>query len=165
MGSSRRAGWILLLAGLLGGCAAFTIDQRASEGPTAEDIWKARFQMVNGRSPTFSDAGNFEDELDARVGEYLRKNPEVANSYRVGTLRFLRQVSVGMKKEEVTLLLGRPLEVTEDPARMQILARKWWPAVKPHAKEAWMYPAGWTLYFDGDTLTDITRYHRAFLHP
>jgi len=55
--------------------------------------------------------------------------------------------------------------MTDDAARMEVLARRWWPTVKPNAKEAWVYPAGWTLYFDGNTVTDMTRYHRAFLHP
>lgn len=155
----------LALGVLLGGCAAFTIDERSRAGPTAEDIWKARYKAVNGRSPSFTEKQNFKEEMDASVAQFLRKNPEVANSFRVGNLRLFRQISVGMKKAEITLLLGNPEEMTRDSARMQVLARKHWPAVKPHAKEAWVYPAGWTLYFDGDTLSDITRYHRAFLHP
>lgn len=156
---------ILVVGAFVGGCALFTIDQRASEGPTAEDVWKERFKLVNGRSPTFADTAGFEEELDVRVQEFLRKNPEVANSYRVGNLRLFRQVTVGMTKEEVTLLLGKPQDLTVDAARMEALARQWWPAVKPSAKEAWVYPGGWTLYFDGNALTDMTRYHRAFLHP
>ena len=159
-----RAG-MLALGVLLGGCAVFTIDQRASEGPTAEDVWKERFKLINGRSPTFADTSGFQEELDERVREFLRRNPEVANSYRVGNLRLFRRVIVGMTKEEVRLLLGTPQDVTDDAARMEALARRWWPTVKPNAKEAWTYPAGWTLYFDGNTLADMTRYHRAFLHP
>ena len=153
----------LILGLLLGGCALFTIDQRTIEGPTAEDIWKARFQVVNGRSPSFAEKQTFEEEMEARVRDFLRNNPEVANSLRVGNLRLFRQVTVGMTKEEITLLLGKPQDVTDDPARMEALARQFWPVVKAHAKEAWLYPVGWTLYFDGDALTDITRYHRAFL--
>jgi hypothetical protein len=155
----------LLLGVLLGGCAFFTIDQRATEGPTAQDVWKERFQLVNGRGPSFSETQDFEEQMDGQVREFLMKNSEVANSYRVTNLRIFRQVTVGMTKEEVTLLLGKPQDVTDDAARMEVLARRWWPSVKPNAKEAWVYPGGWTLYFDGDALTEMTRYHRAFLHP
>ena len=155
----------LFLGIVLSGCAFFTIDQRATAGPTAQDVWKERFQLANGRGPSFSETQGFEDQLDAQVQEFLRRNAEAANSYRVSNLRLFRQVMVGMTKEEVTLLLGKPQDVTDDAARMEGLARRWWPTVKPNAKEAWVYPAGWTLYFDGNTVTDMTRYHRAFLHP
>lgn len=155
---------VLLLGGLvLGGCAFFTVEQRTADGPTAEEIWKERFRTVNGRSPSFSEKQTFDDQVDVRVREFLAKKPEVANSLRVGNLRFLRQTTVGMTKDEVTLLLGMPQGVTDDAAQMERLASKFWPLVKPQAKEAWIYPGGWTLYFDGDTLADVTRYHRAFL--
>lgn len=165
MRGSQSVAFGLVLGFLLSGCALFTIDQRATEGPTAEDVWKERFQLVNGRSPSFSERQGFETEMEAQVREFLRKNPEVANSYRVSNLRLYRQVIVGMTKEEVSLLLGKPQDVTDDEARMEVLARRWWPAVKPNAKEAWVYPGGWTLYFDGSTVTDMTRYHRALQHP
>ena len=165
MRASRPVVFGLVLGVLLGGCALFTVDQRASEGPTAEDVWKERFKLVNGRGPSFSETQGFEEQMDAQVREFLRKNPEVGNSYRATHLRLFRQVMVGMTKEEVTLLLGKPHDVTDDAARMEVLARRWWPAVKANAKEAWVYPGGWTLYFDGDALTEMTRYHRAFLHP
>lgn len=155
----------LVLGVLLAGCGAFTVDQRYRTGPTAENLWKARFKVVNGRNPSFTEKQHFKEDMDLRVQEYLRQNPDVANSFRVGNLRLFREVSVGMRKVEITLLLGEPQETTEDPVRMELLARKYWPVVKPHAKEAWIYPSGWTLYFDGDKLSDITRYHRAFLHP
>ena len=165
MGASRSVGLGLLLGAFLVGCAIFTLDLRTAEGPTAEDVWKARFELMNGRSPSFDEARNFDEQMEAQVEEFLRKHPEVANSYRVGSLRLFRQVSVGMMKEEITLLLGKPQDVTTDAARMEVLARQWWPLVKPNAKEAWVYPGGWTLYFDGSTLADMTRYRRAFLHP
>ncbi len=155
---------VLLLAGVwLGGCAT-TTELRTTNGPTAEDLWKAKFRAVNGRGPNFDERQTFEQQLDARVREFLARNPQVANSVRVGDLRFLRQSKVGMTKDEITLLLGKPQGVTNEPAWMEVLARKFWPEVEPQAKEAWIYPVGWTLYFDGDTLADITRYHRAFLH-
>ena len=157
-----RASKVLLLAGLLtGGCA--TVDLRTTDGPTAEEMWKVKFRAANGRSPSFTEKETFGDQLGARVREFLAGNPQVANSLRVGNLRMFRQATVGMTKDEIRLLLGSPQGVTDDPARMERLANKFWPAVKPQAKEAWIYPGGWTLYFDGDTLTDITRSHRAFL--
>ena len=162
---SQSAAFGLLLGVLLGGCAIFTVDERATEGPTAQDVWKEQFKLVNGRGPSFSETQGFEEQMDGKVWEFLRQNPEVGNSYRVGNLRLFRQVMVGMTKEEVTLLLGKPHDVTEDAARMQVLARRWWPALKENAKEAWVYSGGWTLYFDGNAVTDMTRYHRAFLHP
>ncbi|MBI3029284.1 MAG: hypothetical protein HYY64_07240 [Candidatus Rokubacteria bacterium] len=155
MPSFGRAVGALFLGVFLGGCALFTIDQRATEGPTAQDVWKERFKMDNGRGPSFSETQGFEDQMDAQVQEFLRKNPDVANSYRVSNLRLVRQVMVGMTKGEVTLLLGKPQDMTDDAARMEALARRWWPAVKPNAKEAWVYPGGWTLYFDGNAVTDI----------
>ncbi len=157
----RPAAVLLLSALSLGGCAS--IAQRTTDGPTAEGIWKARFRAVNGRGPSFDEKRTFEDQLDARVREFLHKNPEVASSLRVGNLRMFRQATVGMTKGEIRLLLGTPQEMTDDPARMERLAQKFWPLVKEQAKEAWTYPEGWTLYFDGDTLADITRFHRAFL--
>jgi hypothetical protein len=161
----RLALGILLLGVVVGGCAVFTVDERATEGPMAVDVWKEQFKQVNGRSPSFTETWGFEEKMDAKVREFLRQNPEVGNSYRASNLRLFRQVTPGMTKEEVTLLLGKPPEVTEDATRMQALARQWWPAVKENAKEAWLYPGGWTLYFEGNTVTDMTRYHRAFLHP
>lgn len=154
---------VLLASLVLGGCALFTVEQRTTDGPTAEEIWKDRFRVANGRSPSFTEKQTFDDQMDARVREFLAKNPQVANSPRVSNLRFLRQPTVGMTKDEITLLLGTPQGVTDDAAQMERLARKFWPLVKPQAKEAWSYHGGWTLYFDGDTLMDITRYHRAFL--
>ena len=155
----------LFLGIVLGGCAVFTIDERATEGPTAENVWKERFKLANGRGPSFSETQGFEEQMDAKVREFLRNNPEIGNSYRATTLRLFRQVAVGMTKEEVTLLLDKPQDVTADAGRMEVLARRWWPTVKANAKEAWVYPGGGTLYFDGNALADVTRYYRAFLHP
>ena len=165
MRASRSVAFGVLLGVVVGGCAVFTVDERATEGPTAQDVWKERFKLANGRGPSFSETQGFEEQMDAKVREFLRNNPEIGNSYRASTLRLFRQVAIGMTKEEVALLLDKPQDVTDDAGRMEVLARRWWPAVKPNAKEAWVYPGGWTLYFDGDALTEMTRYHRAFLHP
>lgn len=160
---SRSAAVVFAALPWLMGCALFTTELRTTDGPTAEAIWKAKFRAASGRSPNFAERQTFEDQIDAQVQEFLAKNPEVANSVRVGNLRTFRQASVGMTRVEVTLLLGAPDGMTSDPAQMERLAGKFWPLVKPNAKEAWSYPEGWTLYFNGDTLADITRFHRAFL--
>jgi hypothetical protein len=128
----------LLLGVVVAGCAVFTVDERPTEGPTAQDIWTEQFKQVNGRSPSFSETQGFEEQMDVKVREFLRQNPEIGNSYRASNLRLFRQVVAGMTKEEVTLLLGKPPDVTNDPARMEVLARRWWPAVKENAKEAWV---------------------------
>jgi len=41
---------------------------------------------------------------------------------------------------------------------MEKLARKYWPSIKGNATEAWVYPAGWNLYFKDATVVDITQY-------
>lgn len=163
MGGVRAIGMGLVVGIAVAGCAGLTPEQRTTDGPTAEEMWKVGFQAINGRSPTFGEKQTFQEEMDARVRDFLRDNPVIASSYGVGNLRLFRQATVGMKKGELKLLLGAPREATEDAARMAGLAGKFWPAVKPQAKEAWVYPAGWTLYFDGDTLTDITQTRSALL--
>jgi len=53
--------------------------------------------------------------------------------------------------------LGKvPVLVTDDGATMETAARQFWPAVGQNAREMWTYPGGWSLYFDGDRLVDIT---------
>jgi hypothetical protein len=61
-----------------------------------------------------------------------------------------------MSKEEATLLAGAPELTTREEAPMQMAARQFWPAIKQHAKEMWVYPGGWQFYFDGDRLVDLT---------
>ena len=39
---------------------------------------------------------------------------------------------------------------------MATAAQQFWPAVGQNAREMWIYPGGWSLYFDGDRLVDIT---------
>lgn len=61
-----------------------------------------------------------------------------------------------MTREEVLLLAGRPDAATSDAAAMEAGARQFWPDVSQRAKEMWVYPAGWRLYFDSDRLVDMT---------
>jgi hypothetical protein len=76
----------------------------------------------------------------------------------VSTFRFYRRVAVGQTKEQVLILLGPPSAVTTDQAEIEKLARKYAPAIKGNATEAWVYPLGWSLFFAGPRLVDITQY-------
>jgi hypothetical protein len=155
----RRAGRAAIpaLVLALGACAS-TADsvQRATEGPTAEEIHRARFVRGYGRVPTFDESVAWRDELDRRVAEYLIRRPEVGTSPRASQFRFQRRVSVGMSQEEVTLLLGAPDGVTTDEAAMRTAAGRFWPEVGTQAKEMWAYPGGWRLYFEAGRLVDLT---------
>lgn len=158
-----RRGWSLLLGLLLlPGCATFVVERETSKGPTAEEVWKHRFAAANRQAPGFEERLAFQDQLDQRMRQYLARNPEAASSLRLSSLRFWYEASAGMTKEEVTILLGAPDEATTDQARMEALARKFWPGVKEKASEAWTYPGGWALFFDGARLVTLIQYRRQF---
>jgi hypothetical protein len=149
------------VAGLaLSGCVLFTVEQRATHGPTAEEVWAHRFAAVNQRPPSFEEKLAFKDQLDGRMRRYLARNPGAEGSDRRADLAFWFQVSVGMTKEEVGLLLGEADAMTTEAAKMEALAGKFWPDLKPKAQEAWTYPEGWTLYFAGDVLIALTQHLR-----
>jgi hypothetical protein len=130
--------------------------QRATEGPTADEVFMSRFLDDYGRVPTFDESTAFRVELEQRVSEFLNKHPELSTSPRASQFTFHRRVSVGMSKEEATLLAGAPELTTREEAPMQMAARQFWPAIKQRAKEMWVYPGGWQFYFDGDRLVDLT---------
>jgi hypothetical protein len=152
---------VLALAALVASsCAELrrTIDQRTSNGPTAQQLWTYRVITQAGREPTWEERQRWDDQLDVALSRYLADHPEVANSYEVSTFRYTRQITVGMTKEQVTLLLGAPETATTDQAEIEKLARKFWPQMKGHVTEAWEYPLGWRLYFSETRLIDITQY-------
>jgi hypothetical protein len=130
--------------------------QRATEGPTADEIYRARFLGDYGRLPTFDESSAFRAELDDRVSSYLAAHPDVSTSPRASQFTFHRRVAVGMTRDEVVVLAGAPTEVSRDEAEMQASARQFWPAVRRRATEMWQYPGGWSLYFDRDRLVDLT---------
>jgi hypothetical protein len=90
------------------------------------------------------------------VSQYLQRPPDVSSSPRVSQFTFSRRVAVGMSKEEVVLLVGPPVETTQEGARMQEAAKQFWPAIREQAKEMWVYPGQWALYFNSDQLVDLT---------
>ena len=141
-------------------CASLgpAVDQRTTQGPQAEAMWTYRVALANGREPTFEERLHWQRQLDLAIGRYLAKDQEFASSPGVSTFRFVRQTAVGMSKEQVTILLGAPERQTTDAGEIETLAGKFWPDVKPHANEAWVYPGGWRLYFSGSRLVDITQH-------
>jgi hypothetical protein len=147
-------GAVLALAGCATGKESEV--QRATEGPTAEEIYMARFVGDYGRLPTFDETLAFRSALDDRVSAYLSRHPDLSTSTRASQFTFHRRAAVGMTGDEVILLLGAPSVRTDDMAGMATAARQFWPAVGQNAKEMWIYPGGWSLYFDGDRLVDIT---------
>lgn len=150
---------VLVVLVSLAGCATRPTEkevQRATEGPTAEEVFMSRFLQGYGRLPTFDESTAFRVELEQRVSDYLARHPELSTSPRASHFTFYRRVSAGMSKEEVVLLAGDPYEKTSDEGQMQAAARQFWPVVSQRAKEMWIYPGEWQFYFDGDRLVDLT---------
>ncbi len=115
-------------------------------------------RFVNGyaRLPTFDESTAFRMDLDQRVSDYLAKHPDLSTSERASQFTFQRRIAIGMTREEVVLLAGVPSARTPDQALMQEAAQQFWPEVKRHAKEMWVYPGGWQFYFDDDRVVDLT---------
>ena len=151
-------GRLALVILALAGCATFGDRdvQRATEGPTAGEIYMTRFVRGYGRIPTFDEEEAWRADLDRRISDYLVKHPDVGTSPRAAQFRFHRRIAVGMNKEEVKLLVGSAEVVTTDPAVMEASARQFWPHIKERGKEMWVYPGGWQLYFEDDRLVDLT---------
>jgi len=151
---------VLGLVLLLAGCFAYrTKEQRTAEGPMAEDIWTMKVLISNGREPNFDERRRWDNAMEQRIGQYLRQNPDAANSVDVSTFRFIKQVTVGQSDEQVVILLGPPLSRISDAAEMEKLARQYWPAVKEsEPTEVWTYPSGWRIYMKDRTVVDITQY-------
>lgn len=158
-----RALALLLALVVAAGCGAAARDsvQRTTEGPTAEDIFAARFVAGYNRPPTFDETTAFRAELEQRTSEYFARHPDIASSPRASQIRFARRVSVGMAKEEVVLLAGEPLAITRDQGAMREAAKGFWPQVQGRAQEMWSYPANWQFYFNGNQLVDLTYVGRA----
>ena len=158
MALAHRLALLLVLVSLTG-CATGASEkevQRAAEGPTAEEVFASRFLVGYHRAPTFDESVAFRTALEHRVSGYLTTRPELNVSPRASHFTFYRRVSVGMSKEEIVLLVGAPDETTQDAAQMQAAARQFWPEVRRHAGEMWVYPGGWQFYFDADRLIDLT---------
>lgn len=157
----RRTVVLIAVLSLVAGCAMRSrapLQQRTTQGPTAEMFWSAAILVQNGRAPTFEEKRHWEDDIDARIAAYLRTHHEAANSLTVASFRFHKQVVVGMDKEQVKILLGEPLRTSTDAAEMQNVARGYWPSIRGKASEVHVYPLGWAFFFERDKLVDITQY-------
>lgn len=158
LGVSRLPVVLALL--LVTACATFrpTLDQRTTQGPTATELWTVRVMQQTGRAPSFEEKRHFEQEMDDRIGRYLSEHEEAANSLTVMSFRALKQVTVGMDKGQVEILLGPPVTTTRDAAQMQSFARHHWPEIRGKADEAWSYPFGWVVYFSKSRVIELTQY-------
>lgn len=150
----------VVLAGLaIAGCAMHkSVEQRTTEGPSAEELFVYTVVQQNGREPSFEERQTWQDTLDQKIAAYLREHPEAANSIEVSKFRVLRQATVGMTKEQIRILLGQPAEALTDRDRLEKIARKYWPSIRDKVNEAWVYPLGWNLYFGDDRMVEITQY-------
>jgi len=151
----------LLCALVAGGCAGARrgpVEQRSTQGPTSTQMLNYRVLKESGREPTFEERRQWDGVVEEKIGAYLRGHPEKASALDVSTFRFLRQVAVGMDKEQVLILLGAPETVSGDQAQMEKIARGYWRDIKGNATEVWVYPLGWNMFFAGQRLIDITQY-------
>jgi len=149
MHRSTRSSYLALAALLATACSATQpVLERTSRGPTAEELFIAQSVAANGRPPSFDEKRVWQDQMDEKVFKYLREHPELESTSRYSEFRFWRQVAPGSTPGEVKVLLGEPREQTIDPALMGVLGERHWVALRPTAKEAWVYPLGWVVYFD-----------------
>jgi hypothetical protein len=150
----------VLCALVAGGClvAQPPIEGRSTQGPTALQMLEERTMSRSGREPTFEEKRQWDVEMEEKISAYLRAHPDKASALDVSTFRFLRQVTVGMDKEQVLILLGPPIAVSGDQAQIEKVARGYWPNIKGNATEVWVYPLGWNMFFAGQRLVDITQY-------
>jgi hypothetical protein len=156
-----RAGLValaLLLVSLAACATQRAVEQRTTQGPTAQQMFNLRVLGENGREPTFEEKRVWDTQIEEKISAYLRAHPEKASALDVSTFRFLRQSAVGMDKEQILILLGPPALVSGDQGQMEKLARGYWPKIQGNATEVWVYPLGWNLYFAGPKLVDITQY-------
>jgi hypothetical protein len=151
---------LIICAVFAGGCFARrqAVEQRSTQGPTSEQMLNLRVMLESGRQPTFEEKRQWEGQVEEKISAYLREHPEKANALDVSTFRYLRQVTIGMDKEQVLILLGAPASVSGDQAQMEKIARRYWTVIKGNATEVWVYPLGWNMFFAGQRLIDITQY-------
>lgn len=147
----------LAAAAVAAGCASLEVVERTTRGPQAQEFLIARSYETNGRAPNFEERQHWEDQIDDRIGKHLREHPELQQTTRFSDFRFWKQVTPGSTPAEVRVLLDEPTEQTIDPALMAVLAEQHWPEIRPKAKEAWVYPYGWVLYFDDKGVVDMVR--------
>jgi hypothetical protein len=160
-----RVAVAVVLVIVIAGCSALgselnkTIDERTSQGPTADEFWMTSMLQANGRYPTFEEKRHFMDDLDGRISKYLREHEEAASDpLTAPAFRNLHQVTAGMEKGQVEVLLGPPFSTSGDAQQMANWARRHWPQIRGRADEAWGYQYGWIFYFSKGKVVDITQH-------
>jgi hypothetical protein len=153
-----RSACLALVVLLSAACGVTTpVLERTSRGPNAEEFFIQQSFAANGRAPSFDEKRVWQDQMDEKVFAYLREHPELEATSRYSEFRFWRQVAPGSTPGEVKVLLGEPREQTLDPALMAALGEQHWTAVRTTAKEAWVYPLGWVVFFDDKGVVDMLR--------
>jgi len=158
----RRASWLAAIVMLIAGCVTPEPKlERTVRGPSAEEFFVQQSVATNGREPSFDEKGIWMNQMDEKISKYLRDHPELEQSPRYTEFKFWRQVTPGSKPGEVKVLLGEPREQTIDPALMSSLGEQHWTNLRATAREAWVYPLGWVVFFDDksevvDTLRKVS---------
>ena len=154
----RRLAVVVCVLAVVAGCKSAPTEQRTTHGPSAEELFFLQSYVTNKREPNFDERRHWEGQLDWRISQYLNQHPEDANSLEVSTFKFYRRAAVGQSKEQIMILLGAPLVATTDGGEIEKLAHRYAPVIKGNATEAWAYPVGWTIFFAGSRVIDITQY-------
>jgi hypothetical protein len=153
-----RSAVLAALGFLVGACLTPPpVLERTTRGPNAEEFFVQQSYATNGRPPSFDEKRIWQDQMDEKVKKYLRDHPEIEDTARYTEFRFWRQVAPGSTPGEVKVLLGDPREQTIDPDMMAFLGEQHWVAVRSTAKEAWVYPLGWVVFFDDKGVVDMLR--------
>ena len=153
-----RSAAVAALGLLVGACLTPPpVLERTTRGPNAEEFFDQQSYATNGRPPSFDEKRIWQDQMDEKVKKYLRDHPEIEDTSRYTEFRFWRQVAPGSTPGEVKVLLGDPREQTIDPDMMAFYGEQHWVAVRSTAKEAWVYPRGWVVFFDDKGVVDMLR--------
>lgn len=153
-----RSAALAALGLLVGACLTPPpVLERTTRGPNAEEFFVQQSYATNGRPPSFDEKRVWQDQMDEKVKKYLRDHPEIEDTARYTEFRFWRQVAPGSTPGEVKVLLGDPREQTIDPDMMAFYGEQHWVAVRSTAKEAWVYPLGWVVFFDDKGVVDMLR--------
>lgn len=158
MSGMLRAAALAALGLVVGACMTPPpVLERTTRGPNAEEFFVQQSYATNGRPPSFDEKRIWQDQMDEKVKKYLREHPEIENTARYTEFRFWRQVAPGSTPGEVKVLLGEPREQTIDPDMMAFFGEQHWVAMRAAAKEAWVYPLGWVVFFDDSGVVDMLR--------
>jgi hypothetical protein len=158
MSGMLRAAALAALGVVVGACMTPPpVLERTTRGPNAEEFFVQQSYATNGRPPSFDEKRIWQDQMDEKVKKYLREHPEIENTARYTEFRFWRQVAPGSTPGEVKVLLGEPREQTIDPDMMAFFGEQHWVAMRATAKEAWVYPLGWVVFFDDTGVVDMLR--------